>query len=290
MILITGASGQFGSATIHFLLKKGITPSTIKALVRSEEKAAPLRSLGLNIAIGDYNNYESLVQAMEGVNKLFLISSSEIQNRSEQQINAVKAAKEAGVKHIIYTSFERKDETASSPMAFISSSHIETEKAIKESGMTYTILRNSLYADTIPMFLGEKVTEQGVFFPAGKGAAAFATRSDMAEAAANILSSEGHENKEYSTSNAENYTFDQIAEYLSSITGKTIPNINPSTEVYAAALENAQVPALYIGMFAGFAGAIAQNEFFVEKGDLSHLLGRTPQSLKEYLTGVYGNK
>ena len=287
MILITGASGHFGTATIQFLLQKGFAASDIKALVRSEEKAAPLRAMGVSIAIGDYTNYNSLLEAMKGVDKLFLISSSDIENRSEQQINAVNAAKEMGVKHILYTGFERKNESASSPIAFIAQSHIDTEDAIKKSGMNYTILRNSLYAETIPMFLGEKVLEQGVFFPTGNGAAAFATRTDMAEAAANILMTEGHENKEYFTSNTENYTFDQIAQFLSEIAQKPIANHNPSTEVYTAALESAQVPPMYIAMFAGFAGAIAQNEFYTEKSDLEQLLGRKPEGVGEFLKKTY---
>jgi NAD(P)H dehydrogenase (quinone) len=288
MILVTGASGHFGSAAIQALLNKGVNGNHIKALVRSAEKGEALHAKGVQLAIGDYNDYNSLLAAMQGVDKVLFVSSSDLAKRTEQQLAVVQAAKEAGVKHIVYTGFERKNETETSPMAFVAKSHIDTESAIKASGLNFTILRNALYADTIPMFLGEKVLEQGVFFPTGNGKAAFATREDMAEGAAVVLTTEGHENKEYKFSNSENYTFDEVAGYLSEIAGKTIPNVNPTAEVYHSALKGAGVPDLYIGMFAGFAEAIKQNEFYAEQTDLEKLLGRKPVSLKKYLTSVYG--
>lgn len=287
MILVTGASGHFGSAAIEALLQKGVEAKQIKALVRSEEKGQPLAAKGVVVAIGDYNNYSSLVEAMRGVEKVLFVSSSELERRTEQQLAVVKAAKEAGVHHVVYTSFERKNETASSPMAFVSVSHIETELALKASGLSYTILRNSLYADTVPMFLGEKVFEQGVFFPAGKGRSAFVTRRDLAEGAAAVLTTEGHENKEYRFSNSENYSFDEVAAYLSEIAGRAVSNVNPTAEVYSSALKGAGVPDMYIGMFAGFAEAIKQNEFYTEHSDLERLLGRKPVTLKSYLAAVY---
>ena len=101
------------------------------------------------------------------------------------------------MKHLIYTSFVRKNDTATSPIAMLAKSHIETEKFIKASGIPFTILKNSLYAEVLPMFLGEKVLETGVYLPAGNGKAAFTTRLDMAEAGAAVLTGNGHENKEY---------------------------------------------------------------------------------------------
>ncbi len=102
MITITGATGQLGSGVIDSLIQKGFNPSNISALARSEEKAQALKDKGVNIKIGNYNDYNSLVEAFKGTDKLLLISSNEMENRSQQQVNAVKAAKEAGVKHILY--------------------------------------------------------------------------------------------------------------------------------------------------------------------------------------------
>lgn len=289
-ILITGASGNFGKTTIDFLLKKGIPANTISALVRDEAKGADLKAKGINIKIGDYDNYESLVAAFKGIDKLVLVSGTDIVNRGKQQENVVKAAKEAGVKHILYTSFERKNETETSPIAFLAKSHIDTDNAIKASGMTYTIFRNNLYLDVLPMFLGDQVLETGVFFPAGETKSAFALRSDLAEATANVLTSEGHENKEYAMNNVENYSFQEVADELGKIANKKIDYINPDADVYTDALSKAGVPAEYIGMFAGFAEAIKQGEFNSSKTDLENLLGRKPTSLEDFLKQVYASK
>src|SRR5690606_12263053 len=108
-------------------LNKGIAANTISALVRDEAKASDLKQKGLNLKIGDYDNYDSLLAAFQGIDKLLLVSGTDLANRSKQQLNAVKAAKEAGVKHILYTSFERKNETENSPIAFLAQSHIDTD-------------------------------------------------------------------------------------------------------------------------------------------------------------------
>ena len=289
MILITGATGNFGKATIDFLLKKNIPANNIAALVRDPAKAEFLKNNGVNIRVGDYDDYSSLLIAFKGVDKLLLISGSDIVKRGTQQENAVKAAKEAGVKHIVYTSFERKNETGASPIATLAKAHIDTEKDIKASGMEYIIMRNNLYADVLPMFMGEKVLKTGIFLPAGDGNASFAPRLDMAEAAANILKYEGHENKEYVIANNINYSLNDVADFLSEISGKKVTYINPTKEVYKDAMSKAGVPMEYIGMIADFSEAIKQGEFSTTKSDLENLLGRKPTTLKEYLKSVYAN-
>ncbi|MEN9909141.1 MAG: hypothetical protein RLZZ540_2290 [Bacteroidota bacterium] len=285
--LVTGATGNFGRLTIDFLLNKGIAANTISALVRDESKASDLAAKGINLKIGDYDNYDSLLNAFKGIDKLLLVSGTDLVNRSKQQLNVVKAAKEAGVKHILYTSFERKNETATSPIAFLAQSHIDTDNAIKASGMQYTIFRNNLYLDVLPMFLGEKVLESGIYFPAGEGKAAYVSRNDLAEAAAIVLSSDGHENKEYAMNNIEDYSMNDVAKTLSTITNKEVLYLNPNAEDYQAALTNAGVPREYVGMFVAFAEAIKQGEFQSESSDLEKLLGRKPASLSDFLKQVY---
>lgn len=287
-ILVTGATGHFGKAAIDALLKKGHPASAIIALVRDENKAAVLKTQGVEIRTGDYENYTSLVNAFTGVDKLLLVSSNDVNNRSAQQANTVKAAREAGVKYILYTSFVRKDESDASPIAFVAQSHIATEKAIRDSGLTYTIFRNNLYLDYVPVFIGEKVLNTGIFWPAGNTPGAFALREEMAEAAANVLLSSGHDNKEYNVSNTASWTFPQVAETISKASGKQISYISPSQTEYKTALTTAGVPELYVNMFAGFAEAIRIGEFDTTTNtDLERLLGRKPTSLEEYLTTVY---
>lgn len=287
MILVTGATGHFGKATISFLLEKGVPAGNIAALVRDELKATELKGKGVIVRKGDYDNYASLVAAFRGVEKLLLVSGNDIVNRAEQQKNAVNAAREAGVKHIVYTSFARKNETETSPIAFVGKSHIETDKHIKASGIPYTIMLNGLYADMLPIFFGEKVLETGIFLPAGEGKAAYTTRRDMAEAAAVILTTDGHEYKEYVITAPVNYSMHEAAVLLTGITGKKVAYAKPSVATYSETLAKAGVPNEYIGMFAGFSVAISQGEFETTGSDLEKLLGRKPASLKEYLKSVY---
>ena len=195
MILVTGATGQLGGAVIDFLLKK-VQPGEIAALARNPEKAKPIADQGVDVRVGNYDDPASLERAFAGIHRLLFISSSEIGIRDTQHANVVTAARKTGVGHILYTSFTRTTDEESSPLHMLAATHILTEKLIKESGLTYTFLRNSLYSDALPLFLGDKVVETGtVYFPGGEGKSPFASRMDMAEATANVLTSDGHDNQ-----------------------------------------------------------------------------------------------
>jgi NAD(P)H dehydrogenase (quinone) len=289
MILITGATGHLGRATIQFLQKKNPSEK-IAALVRDETKAVDLRAKGVEIRTGNYDDRQSLVKAFIGIDKLFFISGNDVVNRLKQHENVVSAAKEAGVKHIIYTSFSRKNETEASPLGILATSHIETDKMIKSSGIPYTLMLNSLYADVLPMFFGDRVLNDGIFLPAGNGRTPFTTRNDIAEAAANILTTPGHENKEYIIANTENYSLQQAADILSHLSGKKIPYSSPEQSVYKETLAKAGVPAEYVNIISSFSEAIRQGEFETPVTDLENLLKRKPVSLEEFFRNTYFSK
>lgn len=284
MILVTGATGQMGKAAIDLLLKK-IPADQIIGLIRDPKKAEDLIQKGIEVRKGDYFDYSSLLSAFKGVDKLFLISSGEIQDRSKQHINAINAAKEAGVKHIVYTSFQRKSETDSA-IQVVAQSHIDTENYLKASGIKYTILKNTLYADILPMFFGSNVIDTGIFLPAGAGKAAFATRMDLTEAAVNVLLGEGHENNEYELSSDTSYSFSDIADILSRLSGKQVVYTDAPVEVYIDAVTKAGVPMEYAQFFAGFSTAIKAGEFDHVSPTMEKLLGRKPVSMTEYLKTV----
>jgi len=162
-ILVTGATGGLGSAVVNALLAK-TEASNIAVLVRDAAKVEALKEKGVNILVGDYSDFDSLVAAFQGIDKLYFVSGNDIHNRIPQQENVVKAAVAAGVKHVVYTSFQRKNETATSPIAFVAEGHLKTEEWLKASGLTYTILKHGLYTDLLPMFVGEQVLETGVIY------------------------------------------------------------------------------------------------------------------------------
>jgi len=286
-ILITGATGHLGKATISALLNKGVNAGKIAALVRNEKKAQDLKEMGIKILVADYEDYNSLVKAFACVDQLLFISGSDVMNRNQQQQNVVKAAVEVKVKHVIYTSALNRLPIEQSAISFVSQAHVKTEKWLAESGLNYTILQNSLYADVIPQFIGDVLNTQTIYLPAAQGKTAFVVRTDIAEAAAAVLTSDGHNGKTYKITNTESYTYQNVADIISDITGKSITYISPTVEDFTATLENAGLPAETISGFTAFALAQANDEFNVTGTDLEVLLNRKPTNLKEYLIDIY---
>jgi NAD(P)H dehydrogenase (quinone) len=205
MILISGAAENFGKATIDCLLGKGARLGTISAFVRERTEGVGLLSKGIILRIGDFDNYASLVDAFDGVEKLLLVSGTNPGNCGKQHDNAIKAAKEAGIEHIFYIRYETNNETEDSPIAFQDRITGYNENLIRKSGIPYTIFYNDVYTSTLPVHLSEDVSETGVVFTAQE-APEVTFISHMAEATANLLLSEGHENKEYYFSDSEHVT------------------------------------------------------------------------------------
>jgi NAD(P)H dehydrogenase (quinone) len=288
MILVTGATGNLGKGTINALLNRGISPNEIIALVRDENKATELVSKGLQIRIGDYQNFEFLISAFKGVDKLLLVSSSsDISKRFEQHKNVINAAKEAGVGHVIYTSFDMVD-LQQSIMGDEVLYHARTTDYLKRSAIPYTLMDNTMYADMIPFLIGKDILNNGVSIPAGDGRTPFLPISDMAEANAAVLTTPGHENKEYVIAGETAFSFSEITDLLSNIIGKTIIYNQPEIGSYVAKLVDAGVSEEDAAYIARFSGAIANGEFDTKKSDVKQLLGRSPASLKDFLLNVYG--
>jgi NAD(P)H dehydrogenase (quinone) len=286
-ILITGATGQLGKEVVNALLKK-TDAGNVSVLVRDAAKAEDLKAKGVDIRIGNYDDEASLVKAFKGIDSLYFVSSSELANRSQQHENVVKAAKEAQVKHVVYTSFQRRNETASSPIAAVSAGHLAAEEALKKSGMAYTILKHGLYLDMLPIFLGEKILENGqIYQPAGEGKTAYILRKDLAEAGAAILNGTGHENKIYEAYAGKTYSYPEIAKIVETISGREISYTSPTPEEYIQTLTTAGVPMEFAGMFAGFGEAIKQGEFADTSHFMEDILGRKPVTAEEYLKEVY---
>lgn len=286
-ILVTGASGHLGKAVVEELLGK-VDSKNISALVRDPAKVEDLKEKGVNVIQGDYMEYNSLIAAFKGVDKLYFVSSSDVPNRFPQHQNVVKAAVEAGVGHIFYTSAQRKSEDGSSAIALVADAHWKTDNLIKESGLTYTILKHGLYSDILPMFMGDKVIETStIFLPAGDGKSSFATRKDFAAAAANLLITESHENRIYEMAAPVAYSFHDIAAILSELSGKTIQYVSPSAEVFSEQLKSYGLPDEAIQGVATFCVAIAQGEFDFPSNDLQQILGREPEPVADFLKAAY---
>ena len=288
MILVTGATGNYGRSAIESLLKKGISPSNIAALVRNEEKAADLKEKNIGLRIGDYSNYDSLVTTFQGIDKLLFVSGSDVMARITQHENIIRAAKAANVKHVIYTSFIRNTDVENSAIGYIQDAHLKTESWLKESGLNYTILQNSAYLENLSLFLGENVLDTGVIsLPAKLGKSSATLRNELAEAAAHILTSKGHENKVYPLTNTNAYSFKDVADNLTEITGKEIHYHSPKTDDYQETLKGYGVPEEYISLLTTFSVAQANGELELNNSNLEIFLGRKPKTVKEYLAKTY---
>jgi len=284
--LITGATGSLGRTVVDTLLQT-VPADQVAVLVRDPAKAADLQAQGVAIRQGDYDDYASLVQAFTGIEKLFFVSGNDVTNRVPQYTNVVRAAKETGIKHVAYTSFQRKTEDGSSAAAFIAEAHLATEKLLKESGLAYTILRNALYYEVLPLFMGPVLETGSIYLPAGEGHSAFASRADLGAAGAAVLAGQGYENQDYNLATNESYSFHDVARLLSELSGQEIRYVSPTAEEFGTQLAGAGVPAGAIQMTAGFSVAIAQGEFDFPSTDLEKLLGRAPLSLRDFLKEHY---
>ena len=137
------------------------------------------------------------------------------------------------------------------------------------------------------MFVGEKVLETGVFFPAGEGKVPFITRQDLGEATAHILAADGHENKTYPMLGSESYSFGDVASVLSDIAGKPVAYISPESVAFEGMLKSFGLPDMIVTMSVLFAAAIKNTDFEVVDSTLEDLLGRKTTDLKSYLASVY---
>ncbi len=291
-IMITGATGGLGGAVIDFL--SGKEDQNLFALARNPESEASQKvsALGVEVRTGDYNDKESLVEAFKNIDVLYFISGSDITSRMPQHMNVVDASIKAGIKHVVYTSAGRKNETEEAPLFPVMNAHIKTENAIMASGLNYTILKHNLYAEVIPMFLGSKEQLLGsrtVYLPTENGHTAFATRMDMAEAGALILGSiDEHVNKIYSFNGQSAIGFNSVAKDLTDILEQPISYVSPSVEDYKKTMLSAGLPEGIIDMVIGFSLGIAQGEFEEENNDLEKILGRKPIPVSSFLKEVYG--
>ena len=276
MIAITGATGQLGRLVIEQLLKT-VPANQIVAIVRNPAKAEALSQQGIMVRQGDYTDQAALTTALKGVEKLLLISSSEVGQRATQHQNVINAAKAAGVTFIAYTSLLHAD---NSPLG-LHVEHVATEKALATSGIPYALLRNGWYTENY-LASAPPALEHGVFIgAAGEGKIASATRADYAAAAAKVVSEEGHAGKVYELAGDSAWTLSELAAELSKQSGKPVVYQNMSEADFAAALKSVGLPAGLADMLADSDVGASKGGLFDDSHTLSKLIGRPTTSLAE---------
>ena len=223
-IVVSGASGQLGGLVVEELLARGVEPDRLILVSRTPDALERYAAMGASTRFGDFNQPESLAEAYEGGDRMLLISidTGVGAERPGLHENAIDAAVAAGVRHIVYTSFVDLDHN-DSPLA---ADHRRTEQVIRESGVAWTMLRNSLYMNGI-IGRAQRMVADGAVTRADAGGVAYVTREDCAAAAAAVLASEGHEGRAYDITGPEVVLPQDIARVTSEITGVTITVIEP---------------------------------------------------------------
>jgi NAD(P)H dehydrogenase (quinone) len=292
-IVITGASGQYGRAATDMLIARGLADKLI-LISRSPAKLADRAAQGCDVRYGDYDKPETLAQAVQGAEKMLLISGTRVGARVVQHKAAIDAAAAAGVKHILYTSFIGIDDPANP--AEVRHDHIETEHAMRASGMAWTALRDAHYADAMILMAGPNMLATGKWFSnAGNGREAMVWRDDCVASAVAVLTTPGHENKVYNITGPDLQTFEEVAALITQITGCPVEHIAVDDEQQYAIFDAMGIPRRpvddqYVGGIpwnsddmVTFGEAIRKGYLDIRTDDVEMLTGTPARSVRQMI-------
>ncbi|AQZ32796.1 NAD(P)-dependent oxidoreductase [Pseudomonas sp. LPH1] len=277
-ILVTGASGQLGRLVIA-ALRRRVPAAKLVGMVREAAKARDLAEQGVELRVADYADPLALASALVGIDKLLLISSSEVGQRTAQHRNVIDAAVAAEVKLIAYTSLLHAD---SSPMA-LAVEHREAEALVRASGLPFVLLRNGWYSENYAMGVAAALEHGVVLGAAADGALSLAARRDYAEAAAVVMSDvvAQHAGKVYELAGDQACTLADFAAEITRQSNRPVRYQNLPEADYKAAL-------IGVGLPEGFAALLAESDAKAAKGSLfepgktlSQLIGRPSTPLSE---------
>ena len=270
---ITAATGQLGRLVVE-QMKERVNPENLVALVRSPEKAA---DLGIEARFFDYSKPDGLAEALKGIDRLLMISGSEVGQRKQQHENIIQAAKKANIQWIVYTSLLNAPKSSLS----LAPEHRATEEPPKASGIPHTIPRNGRYTENYIGSIQAAEKAGALMGSAGEGKISSATRKDYAEAAAIVLTGEGHVGKVYELAGDLAYTLKDLAAEISRQSGKDIPYNDLPEGEYAAALKSAGIPDGLAQTIAGWDVGISKGDLYDDQKTLSKLLGRPTTPLAD---------
>ena len=286
-LFVTGATGQLGRLVIDALLET-VPASSIVAGVRdpAKEAAITLRDRGVELRVADYSRPETLASALVGVDRLLLISGSEIGKRTVQHRNVIAAAKQAGVGLIIYTSILHAD---TSPL-FLAKEHCDTEAALAEAGVPYTLLRHGWYTEVFTWRLPLALKTDTFNGAAGEGRVSSAARADYAKAAAVVLAGGDHAGKIYELAGDVSYTLAELVAVVTEASGKPIAYRNMAAKDYRTAAMTAGIPEMFAMVLSDTDAGIEKGALFDDGRQLARLIGRPTTPYQTTITGFVQNQ
>lgn len=280
-LLVTGASGQLGRETLEALIENGVAPEKIIATTRDPSKLSDMANRGIEVRRADFSQPETLDAAFKGASRIAVISTDAIApgtDRITQHMNAISAAVKAGVKRVVYTSMP---DPAHSKISF-APDHLASEKAVYESGLTYTILRNSWYQENMLMNLPQAFASGIWATAAGDGKQTHIGHDDCARALAAALTAEDNDNHIYTLTGPESFTMEEIASIARDVIGKPLEVKQVSEDALRGGLEAAGLPGFVVALSVSTDANIRAGGFDLVTSDFETLTGRKPRSLRAF--------
>lgn len=276
MFAVTGASGQLGRLVLDALIER-VDPKDIVALVRDPEKLSDVAATGVSVRRFEYDDPASMAPALNGVDRLLLISGNALGKREAQHRAVVEAAKASGVGFVAYTSILKAD---SSPIG-LAGEHRASEALIRASGLRYALLRNGWYNENYTAGAGPAVAHGAVLGSSGAGRVSAAARIDYAAAAATILTGGDEFEGVFELAGDEAFTLSDFAGLLAEASGKPVAYHDMPEAEYRAALEGVGLPPEIAAMLADSSAQAATDALFDDRHTLSRLIGRPTVRMKE---------
>lgn len=279
-VALTGGSGQLGRLVAQELLKR-LDAASVVVTTRDPSKLDDLSARGVQVRAADFDDAGSLEKAFAGVDRLLLISASAAGQRVEGHVRAIDAAAAAGVGHVLYTSIVRPDE--GNPILLVPEDHRRTEAHMQASGMTWTSLRNAVYAETLLRELPAALAGGTWYSNRGGGAAAYVTRADCARVAAAVLARGGHGNAAVDVTGPAAVTATQIAQAAAEVTGRPLDVAEIDDETAARGMVDAGLPEPVARMLASFGRGIREGWLSPVSDAVPTLGGSPATSVRELL-------
>lgn len=279
-LIVSGASGQLGRRTVQ-LLRERVDASRIVALSRTPEKLA---DLGVTTRASDFNDPASLRRSFDGAERLLLVSTDDLRpggHRLKQHTNAIEAAVTAGVGHVLYTSAPRATDPGND--APITPDHAATEQLLALCGLTYTALRNNLYADLLLQSAPGAIASGVLAGNSGDGRVGYGVRDDYAAVAAALLAEGGHENETLELTGPESLSAAAVAAILSDLTGRPIRYQPQTDEEARASLQAFGLPAPVAAIYADLGRATRDGWFDLTTTLVETLTGRPSTTVETFL-------
>lgn len=287
MIVVTGATGQLGGRIVEQLLDLG-PADRIVATTRTPEKATDLTARGVEVRHGDFADPATLASAFQGVSQLLIVSSNAQASGGDplaQHRAAIDAARTAGAARIVYTRHMGAGASSAFPPM---RTHCATEAMLTESGVPWAALRNGFYASTVPRLVGD-APASGVLSAPQDGPVSWTTHDDLARAAACVLTEEGRfEGPTPPLTASKALDLADVAALLAELHGRPVERRVVTDEDQRREMEKSGVPARAIDMTLGLYEAMRAGEFATVDPTLATLLGRSPETMRDVLTGEPG--